>query len=202
MTNDKSGFRGCKVRTKDALVQIFRGREFFKSMEWIESPSKKLTGRAEMDEVAQQAEEESGIPQHEETYRKIGEAMGLLRLSENRSESFLMTKRAGDGWTTWSRVNKWYMAPSGLAWSDRKAAIIKPPQSEKDEDVVYDFEEWSDDIRECRALGASELEYDYRPTALRMIATDPIREKMDYEDAKVQTHRTKRKAPRVNWKHL
>ena len=41
-------------------------------------------------------------------------------------------------------------------------------------------------MRGCRSLGASELEYDYRLTVLRMIATDSIREKMDYEDAKVQ----------------
>ena len=40
-------------------------------------------------------------------------------------------------------------------------------------------------MRECRALGASELEYDYRLTALRMIATDSIRDKMDFEDAKL-----------------
>ena len=78
------------------------------------------------------------------------------------------------------------MATSGLALSDRIAAVIKPAQSKKDEDAVYDVEKWLDDMRECRSLGASELEYDYRLTALRMIATDSIREKMDYEDAKVQ----------------
>ena len=70
-------------------------------MEWIETPSTKLTGKEEMEEVMQQAEDEAGVPQHEETYRKIGEAMGslLLHLSENKSESFLMTKGASNGWT-------------------------------------------------------------------------------------------------------
>ena len=30
------------------------------------------------------------------------------------------------------------------------------------------------------------MEFDYKLSALRMIATDPIREKMEYDDAKMQ----------------
>ena len=134
---------------KDALVQIYRGREFLKIMESIETPSTKLTGKEEMEEVMQQAEDEAGVPRHEETYRKIGEAMGslLLHLSENKSGSFLMTERVSHGWTAWSRVNKWYMATSGLAVSERIAAVMKPSQSRKDEDVVYEVEKWLDDTK-------------------------------------------------------
>merc|ERR1712086_341472 len=188
LTNDKSGFRDWKIRMKDALVQVFRGREFLKIMEWTESTSTKLTGRQSMEELMQQAEDEAAIPQHEETYRKIGEALGslLLHLSVDKSESFLMTKRASNGWAAWSSVNRWYMATSGLALSDRIAAIMKPSQSKKEEDVVYDVEKWLDDMKECRALGASELPYDHKLSALRMIATDGIREKMDFDDAKMR----------------
>ena len=135
LTNDKSGFRDWKIRMKDALVQIYRGREFLKIMEWIETPSTKLTGKEE--KGMQQAEDEAGVPQHEETYREIGEAMGslLLHLSENNGESFLITKRPSNRWTAWSRVNKWYMATSGMALSDRMAAMMKTAQSKKDKDV-------------------------------------------------------------------
>ena len=139
LTNDKSGFRDWKIRMKDALVQVIRRREFLKIMEWAESTSTKVTGRESMDEIMPQAEEEASIPQHEETYRKIGEALGslLLHLSVDKSESFLMTKRASNGWAAWSSINRWYMAASGLA-SDKTAAVMKPAQSKKDEDVVYD----------------------------------------------------------------
>ena len=52
------------------------------------------------------------MPQHEETCKKIGDALAsmLLNLSEEKSEPFLMTKRASNGWTAWSRVNKWHIA--------------------------------------------------------------------------------------------
>ena len=53
-------------------------------------------------------------------------------------------------------------------------------------------------MKECRALGASELEYDYKLTALRMIATNPIREKTM---PKCKKRRTKRKGTKVNWTH-
>ena len=52
---------------KDALVQVFRGREFLKIMEWAESTSTKLTGRENMHEIMQEAEDEASMPQHEET---------------------------------------------------------------------------------------------------------------------------------------
>ena len=128
-------------------------------MEWIETPGTKITGRQEIDELMEQAETEAEIPQHFETYRKVGDALEgmLMHISEDKSESFLMTKRASNGWTAWHRVNKWYMATSGLGMTDRMSAIMKPSQSKKDEDVVYDVEKWIDDMKECRALGASEL---------------------------------------------
>ena len=55
---------------KGALVQTLRGREFLNIVDWIESPYTKLTGKEEMDEIMQQAVEESDVPQHEKTYRK------------------------------------------------------------------------------------------------------------------------------------
>ena len=107
LTNDKSGFRDWKISMEDALASMYRGREFLKTLEWIETPSTKLTGKEEMEGVMQQTEDKAGVPQHKETYKKIGQAMVslLLDLSENKSESFLMCKRASSGWTAWSRVN-------------------------------------------------------------------------------------------------
>ena len=57
-------------------------------MEWIESPTTRLNGTESMDEIMQQAEDDEGIPQDEETYKKIGEKMEsmLLYLSEKKLE--------------------------------------------------------------------------------------------------------------------
>ena len=46
-------------------------------------------------------------------------------------------------------------------------------------------------MQEYRALGTTELQFDHRLTAIRTIATESIREKMDYEDAKAQDTMTK-----------
>ena len=66
-----TGFRDWKYRMKSALKQVRREKEFIKVMEWLEKPATKLNGTETMDEMMQQAEDEAGIPQDEETYRKI-----------------------------------------------------------------------------------------------------------------------------------
>ena len=68
---------------------------------------------------------------------------------------------------------------------------MKPSQAKRDEEVMYEVEKWLDDVRECRAMGATDLAFDHKLTAIRMIATDSIREKMDFEDAKAQDTITK-----------
>ena len=60
---------------------------------------------------------------------------------------------------------------------------MKPRQSKRDEEVVHDVERWMDELRECRALGASEMPYDYMYTAIRGIATPFIQGQMDIADA-------------------
>ena len=70
LTNDKSGFRDWKVKKKDALVQIFRGKLLLKIMAWIETPGAKLTGTEDIEEIMQQAEDEANAPQNAETSRK------------------------------------------------------------------------------------------------------------------------------------
>ena len=49
LTNDKSGFRDWRIRMKSSLMQIFRGSEFLKIMERIETPGTRLTGKEEID---------------------------------------------------------------------------------------------------------------------------------------------------------
>ena len=91
----------------------------------------------------------------------------LLYLSEDKSEAFLMVKRASNtcgeraGLIAWNRVNKWYTATSGVAMSDRLSAVMRPSQAKRDEDVMYEVEKWLDDARECRAMGATDLAFDH-----------------------------------------
>jgi len=47
---------------------------------------------------------------------------------------------------------------------------------------MHDVEHWMDELRECRALGASEMGYDYMLTAIRGIATTFIQAQMDIAD--------------------
>ena len=69
--------------------------------------------------------------------------------------------------------------------SDRLAAIMRPSQAKKDEDVMYEVKKWLDDARECLAMGATEFAFDHKIIAIRMIATESIREKMDFADARI-----------------
>ena len=47
---------------------------------------------------------------------------------------------------------------------------------------MLDVEKWMDERRECRALGASEMGYDYMLIAIRAIATPFIQGQMDIAD--------------------
>ena len=109
----------------------------------------------------------------------------LLKLCEPKSQVFLVTKREQSGCMAWHKVNKWYMETSGLGATERMTALMNPKQAKGDEDVLTVLEKWEDEMTELRALGASQLPYDYKLTALRMIATPAIKEKMDMVDAKV-----------------
>ena len=115
----------------------------------------------------------------------------LSHLSEDVNKAFLMVRRADNGWIAWNKVNKWYTATPGIALSDRIAAIMRPSQAKKDEEVMHEVEKWIDDVRECRAMGATDLASNFKLTAIRMIAMESIREKMDYEEAQAQDTMTK-----------
>ena len=71
LTSDKTCFRDRKYRMKSALKQVRREKEFIKIMEWLENPATKLNGTETMDEIMQQAEDDDGFPQDEDTYKKM-----------------------------------------------------------------------------------------------------------------------------------
>ena len=159
LANDKTGFRDWKYRMKNALKQVCRDEGILKIMEWLEKPTTRLTGTETLDELMQQAEDDEDVQQNEPLYKKLSEDLQamLLFLSEDKSQAFLMVKRADNGLIAWNRVNKWYTATSGIALSDRIAAIMRPSQAKRDEDVMYQVEKWLDDVRRCRAMGATDL---------------------------------------------
>ena len=51
LTNDKSGFRDWKTKTKYALAQIFETNEIKAIPDWVEEPTGKWTGSETMDET-------------------------------------------------------------------------------------------------------------------------------------------------------
>ena len=67
--------------------------------------------------------------------------------------------------------NKRYIETSGLGVTDRMMAVMKPKQAKRDEDVLIELERWEDELNDLRALGASELAYDHKLTAMREIVT-------------------------------
>ena len=86
------------------------------------------------------------------------EAIGssLLQKLEVKSEPFLVNRRSGCGWSAWAAINKWYMAMSGEGLSNRMHKLVQLTQAKNDEYVAFEVERWMDELKECRARGASE----------------------------------------------
>jgi hypothetical protein len=172
LTNDKSGFRDWKVKTKHVLLSIYRDDTVMEILEYIEETTTKWTGSETMSESYDDAEL-NGITCEKGKWEKWGREIKslVLQKADEKSEAFLLAKRVKFGWSAWYVLNKWYSAVSGEGLSQRVTNLMKPKQSKRDEDVVHDVEKWMDELKECRALGASEMPYDYMYTAIRGIAT-------------------------------
>ena len=74
----------------------------------------------------------------------------------------------------------------GPGVGERMAAMMKLQQPKRDQAVVYDAEEWIDDMLECKAMGVLQLPCNYRLTGLRASAKDRIREQMHSQDAEMR----------------
>ena len=85
---------------------------------------------------------------------------------------------------------------------------MKPPQAKNAEGIVREVEKWFDEYKECLGLGATEMGWDYQLAAMRSIATDEVREKMDNADAlsgALMSHKDKYDAQyevMMNWAHI
>ena len=83
---------------------------------------------------------------------------------------------AEDGLLAYAWIHSWYMQVSGLGVSQKRGWLMSPPQSKKDEDVMYDVQVWMDEERELIAMGEEGLAPGYKITALKRIATQKIQE--------------------------
>ena len=95
-----------------------------------------------------------------EYWEKCGEGLGTLRMQkavEKSKEFLIIIKRSGCGWSAYYALNKWYSSISGHGMSTKMQSLMRPPQAKRDEEVMYDVEQRRDELRECRALGASEM---------------------------------------------
>ena len=184
LTNDKSGFRDWTTKTKDVLLSIYRDDTTMEILENIEDPATKWTGSETMGESYDDAEL-NGITCEKDKWEKWGREIKslVMQKADEKSEAFLLAKKAKCGWSACYALNKWYSAVSGEGLSQRVTNLMKPKQSQRDEDVVHDVEKWMDEFKECRAWGASEMPYDYMYTAIRGIATPFIQGQMDIADA-------------------
>ena len=66
--------------------------------------------------------------------------------------------------------------------TQKRANVMNPTQSKRDEDVQYDYGTWKDDLRELQALGEEDLGAGYKITAMKLIATDKTREELEREE--------------------
>ena len=56
---------------------------------------------------------------------------------------------------------------------------MTPNQCKREDEVMYAMQKWLDDERELVALGETEMSAGYRITALKTIATNDLRAKID-----------------------
>ena len=114
LSNDKSGFRDWKEKTKDALSSIYRDEDLMKILEYIEDPTTKWAGLETLGESYDDAEL-NGISYEKSKWEKWGRDLKSLVMpkSDEKSEAFLLAKRSGCGWSAWYSLNKWYSAVSG-----------------------------------------------------------------------------------------
>ena len=163
---------------------MFKREDFLEVMTWLEDPNTILDGQETLWELSNM----SNVNLDQETWELVSKALQsiLLHKAEEKSQAFVLTKRAKTIFGTWYEVNKWYTATSGMGLSDRTRAVMNPKQATKDSDVIYELRKWEDELRDLKALGASELGFDYMLTAIRQIATPVILQQMDMADAKVE----------------
>jgi len=109
----------------------------------------------------------------------------LFAKSGDKSEAFMLTKRASNGILAWALINNWYMATSGLGICQRRAAIMSPVQSKSDSEVMYDVERWLDEVRELMALGQPDLPPMYKITGLKQIATQKIIDQIEFQEQRL-----------------
>ena len=83
----------------------------------------------------------------------------LMNQTQDKSKRGLMIFRqlhkCGEGeggLIAWLKANAWYMQTSGLGMSNKRAKLMMPERSKKDEDVIRDFQKWVDDERELTRL--------------------------------------------------
>ena len=190
LTNEKTGFKDWKVKMYNAMETVLETSNFRPIMTWIQDPSRKWTGTETDEETYEEAvtfarEAGDSNPCTQKEWRVWGNSLKTLltQKAEEKSEAFLLVKRAGCGWSAWHSVYKWYSAVSGEGITDRMTKLMSPSPSKKDGEVMYDVEKWMDELRDCRALGASPMGFDYMLSAIRKIATVNIKEKMDIVDA-------------------
>ena len=98
----------------------------------------------------------------------------------------MLTKRAQNGILAWALIHNWYMETSGLGISQRMGWVMNPPQSKTDSDVMYDVERWLDEIRELVALGQPDLPALYKVAGLKRIATQKIRDQIDFQEQRLR----------------
>jgi len=190
LTNERSGFRDWKVRFKDAMKQISKCKAWKSLMEFVEDP-KRSTGETEqtLEEKWEEYNMLEGIDTGTVTadWDNLSQELEtiLLAKSEDKSEAFLLTKRAGNGILAWSWINDYYTATSGMGISKRMGMVMMPKGSKKDEDVMYDVEAWLDELRELIAMGEPDLPPGYKISAIKSIATDKIKEQIDIQEQKM-----------------
>jgi hypothetical protein len=108
LTDDKSGFRDWRVKTKNVLLSIYQDDTIMEIFEYIEDPATKWTGSETMSESYDDAEL-NGITCEKDKYEKWGREIKsfVMQKAAKKSEVSLLAEKAECGWSAWYALNKW-----------------------------------------------------------------------------------------------
>ena len=91
---DNTMYRDWNIKLKDALGQIYKGKEFIDIMDYIENTSIVINGDSKVKEIMDNAEEDAAIVKEAECHKLAGHVKSiLLQKCEEKGEAFLKVRR-------------------------------------------------------------------------------------------------------------
>ena len=190
LTSERKGFRTWRIRFKGIMGQVTKTTLWEEMMTVVEDPERLVKSGTTAEELREAWEDwcdDNDKATEKGQWDIFSKEMTnvLMGKAEDGSEAYHFTVRSKNGIRAWAWIYNWYTATSGMGLSQRTAMVMQPTQCKKDEDVIGRIEMWMDELAEITELGGEELAWGYKTAAMKMIASDGIREEID----KIETRR-------------